>query len=250
MGNGPKLTNTPDAPDQPKAQSMPNLSNAPSPPKSWEEVLSAQRLLQATFPDCVLVGGSASALHTKHRVSFDGDHVLSDLKDRYDKILHDLEHQAGWVTKRKTPPVQILGHFHGVEIGIRQLIRKRPLETLVVDRITIPTLAEMARIKGWLIVRRNTTRDFLDFVALCDKLQAEADGILPAIRELDSYYPQDAGESVLRQLCRQLSEPNPWDRDRIDLRMYKALKAPYADWSYIETRSKEIALLLMKDLLR
>ncbi|MEW6365720.1 MAG: hypothetical protein AB1714_13910 [Acidobacteriota bacterium] len=198
----------------------------------------------------MLVGGTAAALHAKHRASWDGDHVLIDLKDRYEKILHDLEHEAGWITKRRTPPVQILGHFHGVETGIRQLIRSRPLETVVVDGITIPTLAEMARIKGWLIVRRNATRDFLDFVALCDKLQGEAAGILPALEDLDSYYPQDQGESTLRQLSRQLCEPKPWDLDRVDLQLYKELRGPYRDWSYVQARCQEVAVSLMKEALR
>lgn len=39
--------------------------------------------LQAVVPDAVLVGGSAAALYAGHRDSFDHDHVLPDLVERY-----------------------------------------------------------------------------------------------------------------------------------------------------------------------
>jgi hypothetical protein len=67
-------------------------------------------------------------------------------------------------------PVQILGCLDGIETGIRQLIRNEPLQ---VERkvchgheITLPTAEEMLRIKGVLILKRNATRDYLDFIAL------------------------------------------------------------------------------------
>jgi hypothetical protein len=30
-----------------------------------------------------MIGGSAVAIHLKHRISFDADHILSDLKENY-----------------------------------------------------------------------------------------------------------------------------------------------------------------------
>ena len=62
------------------------------------------------------------------RVSFDDDHVLSDLRNRFDDVLEHLERQDGWVTARLNRPVLILGSLDGIETGIRQLIRTRPLE--------------------------------------------------------------------------------------------------------------------------
>jgi hypothetical protein len=57
---------------------------------------------------------------------------------------------------------------------VPELIREAPLETETIDwhgsRIRIPTRAEMLRIKAALMLRRNATRDYLDFVALGDKL--------------------------------------------------------------------------------
>jgi hypothetical protein len=43
--------------------------------------------LQEVVPDAVLVGGSAAALHAGHRDSFDHDHVLADLVERYQDVL-------------------------------------------------------------------------------------------------------------------------------------------------------------------
>ena len=50
----------------------------------WERLLAAERHLQALLPDAVLVGGTAAALPGGHRLSVDGDHVLEDLKNRFD----------------------------------------------------------------------------------------------------------------------------------------------------------------------
>jgi hypothetical protein len=47
-------------------------------------VLESAARLQELVPDAVLVGGSAAALYAGHRDSFDHDHVLADLSDRFD----------------------------------------------------------------------------------------------------------------------------------------------------------------------
>ena len=54
--------------------------------EAWEEVLASLCRLQGVLPDAVLVGGTASALYAGHRFSFDHDHVLSDLRERFDAI--------------------------------------------------------------------------------------------------------------------------------------------------------------------
>lgn len=77
--------------------------------------------------------------------------MLTDLRERFDQVLADLEAVAGWKTARIKRPVQILGSLYGIETGIRQLIREEPLETTQIEyqgeKITIPTEAEMLRIK-------------------------------------------------------------------------------------------------------
>lgn len=201
----------------------------------WERLLSAQMIFQSHFPECVLVGGTAAALHVGHRHSIDADHVLTDLKQHFATILHQVEAEAGWQTKRLEPPVLILGHFQGVRTGIRQLIRSAPLETTVVQELRIPTLEEMLRIKAYLIVRRNTTRDYVDFVALFDHLGVQKS--LQALRSLDALYPQEGGTTVSQQLALQLADPKPWDLTQTDLHNYKALQKPYTDWTEVSRRA-------------
>lgn len=201
----------------------------------WERLLSAQILFQPHFPQSVLVGGTAAALHAKHRVSMDADYVIPDLKKHFEEILKKVEKEAGWNTKRLEPPVLILGHFKGVRTGIRQLIRKAPLETTRINGLRVPTSEEIFRIKGYLIVKRNTTRDFIDFVALFDHLGVEKS--LGALESLDSLYPQDTGNSITGQLSLQLADPKPWDLSETDLNHYKALQKPYTDWKEVKRRA-------------
>ncbi len=131
----------------------------PAPTKplpEWDRVLSAAAHLQRIFPDAVLVGGTASALAAKHRISLDVDHTLVDLRRRFDRVLAQLESVAGWRTARVQRPVQILSSLDGIETGVQQLIREIPLETQEISyrglALTVPTDAEMLRIKAVLIL--------------------------------------------------------------------------------------------------
>ena len=59
----------------------------------------------------------------------------------------------------------------------RQLIRETPLETTTIsigdDTVTVPSATEMLRIKAILILKRNATRDYLDFIAMANALGNE-----------------------------------------------------------------------------
>lgn len=210
------------------------MSKTPQP--EWEQVLSAAAHLQRILPDAVLVRGTAAAAYAKHRLSRDADHVLKDLKSRFDKVLAELETVAGWKTARVNRPVQILGSLDGIETGIRQLIRREPLETTVIQfqkhKITVPTEAEILRIKAWLILSRNATRDYLDFVALADSLGKEATA--KALQRLDELYPQPNGESALQQLQIQLANPLPYDLEQMNLPEYKNLDPRWHDWKNVK----------------
>lgn len=214
---------------------MPN-DTAPLP--DWELVLSSAARLQRILPDAVLVGGTASAIHAEHRFSRDADHVLTDLRSRFDEVLAQLESVAGWKTARVQRPVQILGSLDGIDTGVRQLIRETPLETMVFDyhgeRLTIPTEGEILRIKSVLILKRNATRDYLDFVALADHIGDEK--VAQALQSFDQLYQQDNGESPLQQLQVQLANPVPYDLDDIspDLAEYKNLAPRWHDWSTVK----------------
>lgn len=212
----------------------------------WERVLSSAAHLQRILPDAVLVGGTASALYAGHRMSTDADHVLTDLSTRFDQVLAELESVAGWKTARVRPPVQILGSLDGIETGVRQLIRAQPLETTQIEysgqQITLPTLGEMLRIKGVLILKRNATRDYLDFCAMAS--QMEIDQIVEALRFFDRLYPQPNEESALQQLQIQLSEPLPYDLDTVNLSEYKHLAPQWQDWERVRSASASLAMLI------
>ena len=82
----------------------------------WDRVLSSAYRLQQVLPEAVLVGGTAAAIHAEHRLSQDADHVVPDLRRRFDEILAQLESAAGWRTARVTRPVQILGSLDAEQL--------------------------------------------------------------------------------------------------------------------------------------
>jgi hypothetical protein len=211
---------------------MPKHTSLPD----WEQVLSAAARLQQLLPEAVLVGGTASAIHAQHRFSRDADHVLPGLREHFDEILAQLESVAGWKTARVQRPVQILGSLDGIETGIRQLIREQPLATMVVNyggqAITVPTKEEILRIKSALILKRNATRDYLDFVALADQLGD--DKTAKALSGLDCLYPQANDESALQQLQIQLANPLPYDLEEMRLAEYKNLAPKWQDWKAVK----------------
>ena len=219
-------------------------NTAPLP--DWELVLSSAAHLQRILPDAVLVGGTASAIHAEHRFSRDADHVLTDLRSRFDDVLQELESVAGWKTARVQRPIQILGSLDGIETGIRQLIRDEPLETMVVDvrgeRITVPTEGEILRIKGVLVLKRNATRDYLDFVALADHLGDESVAI--ALQSFDRLYQQTNGESPLQQLQVQLANAVPYDLEETNLGEYKNLNPRWHDWTTVKATCAHVATVI------
>jgi hypothetical protein len=197
------------------------------------------------------VGGTAAAIYAEHRLSTDADHVLTDLRERFEQVLAELESVAGWKTARTRPPVQILGSLDGIETGIRQLIREQPLETAVIERfgqrITIPTQAEMLRIKAVLILKRNATRDYLDFAALFDCLGEEE--ATSALRSFDSLYPQPNGESPLQQLQIQLASPLPYDLDEVNLAGYKHLAPKWQEWRAVQAACAACSTLIFDEII-
>lgn len=221
-------------------------------PVALDEVLRVAARLQHTFPDAVLVGGTAAAIHAGHRISLDDGHVLTDLRERFVQILDALEEDEAWGTSRVRAPVLILGRLDGIETGVRQLIRQRPLEVEQVvvrdNELVVPTLAEMTRIKAWLILRRNATRDYLDTVALADRLGAGAAGTLA---QIDEYYADQhgvGGQRLASQLVRQLGDPRPYDLDVDELPRYRELVADLRSWDAVRERCRQLAASLLEEL--
>lgn len=224
---------------------MPDLD-----PRLADLVASAERL-QALVPDAVLVGGTAAAIHAGHRISFDHDHVVVDLAGRYGEVLEAVEASEGWVTsvRASSPPLTLLGSLDGVEAGLRQLRRARPLEVeqVVLDghELRVPTLPEMLRVKAYLIVQRNQVRDYLDTVALAERLGAGAVDLLLAV---DEYYRDrsEQRDSVLTALVQRLSEPNPRDRRvTAQLHSYKGIVGRWSSWEAVERACTDLADALL-----
>lgn len=202
-------------------------------------LLESAAHLQRLVPGAVLVGGSAAILYADHRESRDHDHVVSDLADRFEMVLEAVEEDEGWATNRVAPGKVILGNLDGIEAGVRQMLRKAPLEVTAVTvpsggEVTVPTVEETLRIKAFLIVRRNQTRDYLDLAALSGHLGV--DRAAEVLSDIDAYYADqnDDGEGVASQLVRQLSEPRPADGSTIDqLSSYRRLQKRWSDWGVV-----------------
>jgi hypothetical protein len=215
-------------------------------------VLASAAHLQQIVPDAVLVGGAAAALHAGHRESFDHDHVLVDLADRYADVLDAVEASEGWATsvRASRPPMTILGSLDGVEAGLRQMRRTRPLETVIVEvapglTVTAPTAAEALRVKAYLVVQRNQVRDYVDVVALVEHLGLNT--AVAVLSRIDDYYVDRSGTegSVLTSLVLALAEPRPRDVEVTrELARYRGLVPRWHEWTDVVEACQELALRL------
>ena len=215
-----------------------------------QRVLESAARLQQLVPDAILVGGSAAALHAGHRESFDHDHVLVDLDQRYAQVLDAVEASDGWATsvRASRPPMTIMGSLDGIQAGLRNLRRTRPLETVSIEvapgaNVTAPTAEEALRVKAYLVVQRNAVRDYLDVVALADHIGVDHAGEI--LRHIDDYYDdrsQQAG-SVRTSLALALAHPKPVDVDVIaELPRYRGLDPRWHDWSSVVAACRDLAL--------
>lgn len=218
------------------------------------EVLESAAKLQELVPDAVLVGGSAAAAYAHHRLSFDHDHVLPDLRDRFDVVLDALESEGEWVTNRVRPGKVILGQIGDIEAGVRQLIRRTPLEVTELHlpsgaKVRVPTPDETLRIKAFLIVKRNQVRDYLDVAALADRYGREHAAAVLA--RLDDFYADQhgpEGEGVASQVVRQLADPRPADTAALaDLPRYKGLAPQWHQWSHVVAACRALAVQITKE---
>jgi hypothetical protein len=100
----------------------------------------------------------------------------------------------------------------------------------------------MLRIKGVLILKRNATRDYLDFVALAEHLGAEK--MVKALHSFDRLYPQPNEESALQQLQIQLAQPLPYDLEELNLDEDKHLDPRWHNWQNVKAACADYATLI------
>jgi len=220
-------------------------------PYDWERLLAHAAILQAKVPSAVLVGGTAAALHAGHRVSFDHDHVLGDLAKHYDQAIAALESITGWRTKRRIRGKLVLGEVDGIDAGLRNLRRSAPLETIAIKAsggrtLKIPTVEEMLRIKAFLVVERNATRDYLDVAALSHHI-GTAKSVL-ALESMRQLYAEFAGEvgDIMISILVKLGTPDPYDLTDVDLNEYKGIIPPWNDWRAVERQCHSLAAAMVR----
>lgn len=217
-------------------------------PSPLDAVLAAAARLQARAPDAVCLGSPPVALRARRPKSYET--VVADLRGRFDEVLSALEATDGWVTARIQRPVLVLGRLDGVDTGVRNLVRSRPLEVEEVSvagkALRVPTLAEITRIKAWLCLMRNATRDYVDFAALADRMGDAAAAAVVA--SMDDWYEDQkgpGGRRVATQVARQLAEPVPGDLSDVDLATYRRLDRRWRDWRAVSDVCRRIAAIVL-----
>lgn len=216
----------------------------------WETLLAHAALVQAKVPSAILVGGTAAALHARHRYSVDHDHVVKDLSRHYDESMAAVESIVGWRTERRVRGKLLLGRIDHIDAGLRNQRRSAPLETTTVPlsngrKVLLPTVGEMLRIKTYLAVERNATRDYLDVAALSQHLGIKKS--IHALERMNELYAEFAGEGgdMLTTVVVKLSNPDPYDLTEVDLSEYKGIIAPWNDWRAVETQCRSLAAALL-----
>jgi heme transporter len=126
--------------------------------------------------------------------------------------------------------------------------RQSPMETTNVqlptgDRLQIPTGAETLRLKSYLVMCRNTTKDFAEFAELVDSMETHTAAVVLA--SMDRYYCGDRSRKqwVATQLVRRLADPQPSDEH--DTRM--SGPEAEADWAKVRERCLSVAVAMLEE---
>jgi uncharacterized membrane protein YdfJ with MMPL/SSD domain len=130
--------------------------------------------------------------------------------------------------------------------------RRSPVETTHVqlptgDRLLIPTGAEALRLKGYLIMCRNSRRDYTEFADMVDAIEPETAATVLA--GMDSYYCRQPGEPLPQQhwmatqLVRRLADPDPADIGETQSSEADAR----ADWEDVRQRCLSVAVAMLEE---
>ncbi len=126
--------------------------------------------------------------------------------------------------------------------------RLGPMETTHVqlptgDRLQIPTGAETLRLKSYLIMCRNSTRDYTEFAELVESMETETAALVLA--GMDRYYSGRHSRSqwVATQLVRRLADPQPSDEHE------DSTSGPESDvdWARVRQRCLSVAVAMLEE---
>jgi hypothetical protein len=161
-----------------------------------------------------------------------------------------LESIAGWRTHRRVKGKMVLGNVDKIGAGLRNQRRSAPLETTEVAlpdgrRLRLPTIEETLRIKSFLLVDRNATRDYLDVAALSHHIGLTKSAA--ALERMNEFYAEfkDKAGDLLTAVVVKLSLPDPYDLTDIDLSEYKGIVAPWNNWRAVQAQCTSLAGALM-----
>jgi len=126
--------------------------------------------------------------------------------------------------------------------------RRSPVETTHVqlptgDRLLVPTGAEALRLKGYLIMCRNSSRDFADFADMVETLEPETAAVVLA--GMDRYYCCETPRRqwIASQLVRRLADPHPSDFSDDEWSEPDAK----ADWEEVRQRCLSVAVAMLEE---
>ncbi|MGO9925354.1 MAG: MMPL family transporter [Mycobacterium sp.] len=126
--------------------------------------------------------------------------------------------------------------------------RRSPVETTHVqlptgDRLLVPTGAEALRLKGYLIMCRNSSRDYADFADMVETVEPETAALVLA--GMDRYYccQTPRRQWIATQLVRRLADPHPSDFGDEQLSEPDAK----ADWEAVRQRCLSVAVAMLEE---
>ena len=126
--------------------------------------------------------------------------------------------------------------------------RRSPVETANVqlptgDRLLVPTGAEALRLKGYLIMCRNTSRDYAEFADMVGTVEPETAALV--LGTMDKYYccGSSGREWIATQLVRRLADPHPCDFTE---EQWSGPDAK-ADWDEVRHRCLSVAVAMLEE---
>ncbi|MDR1165420.1 MAG: hypothetical protein LBO66_06030 [Deltaproteobacteria bacterium] len=181
------------------------------------------------------------------RADFAGDGSSSAMLAEYpdsQEIFHQLELISGvngpWPEDRRSTKINL----YMIQVCTSQLSRIKPLETISFDRdgllTTVPSDAEILRIKCGLVLLRNSTRDYVDLAALSIRLGFSTAAM--ALKDFDRFYSLNEERLLLVQLLDMLSTPLPYDLAIARLESNEDLAPEWRDWGRITTVLRKLSV--------